>query len=114
MDKGFYKSFGIASKVEYDAVDLMDLILSRYNDMYYIDKLEIDWAISLFDKAISKRRDEELWDVYLAKFPNMTEKNYISFNDYKKKMYGTEMEEELDIVETVDQTFNRFKSKVKK
>jgi hypothetical protein len=112
LGKGFYQSFGIAWKVDYDPNELLDLILTRYNDMSYIESLDVDWAFDLFNKAISKRNEDELWDIYLINLSKMEkQEDYYSFEEYKKKLSEPK---QVDIVETVEETFKRFKSKVKK
>lgn len=112
MDKGFYKSFGVAQKVDYDPDELLDLILSRYKDMSYIEELDIDWAFDLFNKAISKRNEDDLWDLYLINVYKMDKiEDYYSFEDYKKRLIDPK---QVDEPETVEDTFNRLKAKVKK
>lgn len=106
MDEGFYKGFTVASKINFDAEELMDLLFSRYSDMAYIMTLDIDWILDLIDKAIVKREEERLWDIYLVQFPQMTKENYVSFVDYKKKL---EEPEQIDQTETMEEMYDRFK-----
>lgn len=48
-------------------------------DMYFKDGIE------MIRKGFEKRTKKEYWDMWLTAYPNMTEKTYISFDDFFSK-----------------------------
>jgi len=43
--------------------------------------MEISDFISQFLRLREKELEQQVWEVWLAKLPNMTERNYISYDD---------------------------------
>jgi len=54
--------------------------------MDYVAKAPVDIGIMLIKKAIDGEWDEKVWQMWLSVFPYMTEKNYISYYDYREKL----------------------------
>ena len=48
--------------------------------------MQIKQGIDLIYKAYEQERDLKLWQMWLTLFPNMTEKDFISFSEYKNKV----------------------------
>ncbi|WP_205160363.1 hypothetical protein [Litchfieldia alkalitelluris] len=78
--------------------------------------LDIEWIFDQLNKAVFKAEEGKLWELYKINFSKMnSEKDYYSFEDYKKKLNLIEGKEELEKFEskeTVEETFNKLKSKV--
>lgn len=65
----------------------MDLLLSRYaGGIEFILDMSFDDAINLIWKAFEKRRDDELFQIWLTYLPNMDKDTYMSFEQYKEQV----------------------------
>ena len=42
-------------------------------------------GVKQINKAIEEEKDSRLWEVWLTLYPNMTEDNFISFEEFKGK-----------------------------
>lgn len=62
------------------------MLFSRYNNCDFILNLDFDEGYEIITKAFDKREEEKVWQMWLVLFPNMTEKTFISFNDYYDKL----------------------------
>jgi hypothetical protein len=51
--------------------------------------LDINHGISLINKAVEERDKEKVWQQWLVLYPNMSEENFISFDDYYNSMKVT-------------------------
>jgi hypothetical protein len=40
----------------------------------------------MYEKAIEKREDQKLWEIWLAKLQRMDKNNYQSFEQFKRKI----------------------------
>jgi hypothetical protein len=40
----------------------------------------------MYVKALEKREDQKIWEIWLARIPNMDAKNHISFEQFKRKI----------------------------
>ncbi|WP_416149507.1 hypothetical protein ACM26V_00460 [Salipaludibacillus sp. HK11] len=73
-------------------------------------KLPIVNITKLLIKASEKKLEEIVWERWLVDYQNMDDKTFVSFNNYLKKMKAPQ---EQSTPETVAETFNKLKSKVK-
>lgn len=48
-------------------------------------KMPFKRFIQLIDKVLKKESEERIWQMWLARYPNMTENTYISFEDFRNK-----------------------------
>lgn len=39
----------------------------------------------MYLQSIDREQDEKLWEMWLARFPNMSKKDFISFDDFKRR-----------------------------
>lgn len=54
--------------------------------MSFIMSLPANTGIDIYIKAVEKNTERQVWEQWLAAYPNMTKETFISFNDYFKKM----------------------------
>lgn len=47
--------------------------------------LPYQMGVKQINKAIEEEKDAHLWEVWLTLYPNMTEDNFISFEEFKGK-----------------------------
>jgi hypothetical protein len=66
----------------------------------------------LLRNAHDKEDKKSAWDMWLVTYHNMTEETFVSFEDFYKKLKTPQIIFEKK--ESVQDTFNRFKNKVKK
>ena len=62
-------------------------------------------AIQLINKAYEKEFENKAFNMWLTLYPNMDKKNFISFDDYKRKITTTTIERNsniTDILKDVD------------
>ena len=47
----------------------------------------MEWkdGLELINKALEKEEEQKDWEVWISIYPDMTEKNFISFRDYRIK-----------------------------
>jgi len=73
------------------------LLLTKYSNIQYILDLPFLYGVKFIRKAIKEHREKKMWEMWLSLYPHMTEKTYISFEDYKgqfepkKEQTGDEM-----------------------
>lgn len=68
-------------------IDVEELLLSRYSNIEYILGLDFEEGNEIIEKAKEKEIDRMLWDRWLVDYRNMrTDKEFLSFNDYKNKL----------------------------
>ena len=48
----------------------------------------MDWqrTLDLINKAYEKQFEDKAWSMWLTLYPNMDKKNFVSFDEYKKKL----------------------------
>jgi hypothetical protein len=66
----------------------------------------------LLRNAHDKEDKKSAWDMWLVTYQNMTEETFVSFEDFYKKLKTPQVI--FKQKESVQDTFNRFKNKVKK
>jgi len=47
--------------------------------------LEMVEFLKLIRKALEKREEERLWDMWVSVYPNMDKKNFITFSEFYEK-----------------------------
>ncbi|TCJ05042.1 hypothetical protein [Cytobacillus praedii] len=60
--------------------------------MEYIFHLEAEEGIALISKAFEKHQEDKAFQLYLSKYPYMTEKTYIPFHEFYNPQKQTEYE----------------------
>lgn len=76
--------FKISSSI--DLIEIEELLLSRYSKIDYILKLHFLEGYEIILKAYDKEIEDRIWDRWLIDYKNMTEDNFINFEDYKSKL----------------------------
>lgn len=72
--------------VRLDLIEIEELLLSRYSNIDYILKLHFLEGYEIILKAYDKEIEDRIWDRWLIDYKNMTEDNFINFEDYKSKL----------------------------
>lgn len=67
----------------------MDLLLSRYNNIYYVMDMDLEDGIEIINTAYKKQAEEMLWQRWLVDYSNMDKDHFISFVDYKNEVFKT-------------------------
>ena len=50
--------------------------------MNYVMELDFDSGLQLLAKAKEHHREKRAWDIYCAKYPSFTDKNFIPFDKF--------------------------------
>ncbi|WP_209121507.1 hypothetical protein [Alkalihalobacillus sp. BA299] len=74
--------------------------------------LPIKHITRLLDKAFDKKEENKAWDMWLVKYEYMNKDNFVPFSEFLKQTRQPQVS--VTTNETVEETFNRFKSKIKK
>lgn len=99
MEGFFFKSCSVSEVVE-------EMLLRRYSNIDYIFAKDFEDGFSLIEVALDKEIEEKLWQQWLCIYPNMSEDNFISFNDFlreskKPKVSPKNTKEILEEVENI-------------
>jgi hypothetical protein len=94
-------------------------------DVYYtlsdhwqnIKNLPITFGVKMYVHAKNKKRDRDIWDMWLVQFANMSKDNYKSFEEYKKsilvdKTQYTQEKTNEEICEEFDSIVAAYKRQV--
>lgn len=73
---------------EIDETELIDLLLHRYGNLEYIMQLDINTALHVIEKAKEKEKENRYFLQWVVQLPNMTQENYMSFEEYVDKVTG--------------------------
>ncbi|MDQ0340273.1 hypothetical protein J2S00_003078 [Caldalkalibacillus uzonensis] len=67
-------------------------------------------------KAFKKREEQKVWEMWVARYPYMDKKNFISFNDFLKKFEApVHMQTSLQSPDkSVQERYKKMKMKIKK
>lgn len=71
-----------------DLVEVEELLLSRYSNLDYILNLGFYEGYEIILKAYSKESENRAWERWLVDYRNMTKDNFISFEEYKEKLFA--------------------------
>lgn len=74
----------------FDEIEIKELLLKRYSNIDYILKMEVSDFIRFIELARDKEKEDEIRAQWIAHLPYMSMKQlkYMSFNDYKDKVTG--------------------------
>jgi hypothetical protein len=61
---------------------MYDTLLHRYSDMSFIMSLSVEEGIALYEKAIEKTIEHQVWERWLVDYSKMTKETFKSFKDY--------------------------------
>lgn len=78
---------------EIDPEEIIDLLLHRYGNLEYIMHLDIGSALRIIDKAKEKEKENRYFLQWAIQLPNMTEENYLSFDDYVDRVTGRNIDQ---------------------
>jgi len=81
--------FSESSKID-KIVEVEELLLKRYSNIDYILNLDYKSGIEFIKNAYKKESEEMLYKQWLVDYKRMTKDNFISFKDYKDKVFKTE------------------------
>lgn len=56
----------------------------------YVLKLSVNQTTKLLIKAVEKQSEEKAWQLYLSKYPYMSEENYVPFEKFYNPQRGKE------------------------
>jgi hypothetical protein len=65
---------------------MYDTLLQRYSDMSFIMSLSAEEGIALYQKAIDKTLEHQVWERWLVDYAKMTKETFKSFGDYLKEI----------------------------
>lgn len=104
MESFFYE----ACKIDKGAAE--ELILRRYSDINYILRMPADEFISFYKLAKEKEREERIFLQWALQLPLMTKDTFTSFEDYKDKVTGKNIdtrstEEMLNDIDEIERQF---------
>lgn len=71
-----------------DLVEVEELLLSRYSNLDYILKLGFYEGYEIILKAYKKESESRAWERWLVDYRSMTKDNFISFEEYKEKLFA--------------------------
>ncbi|WP_027964732.1 hypothetical protein [Halalkalibacillus halophilus] len=83
--------------------------MHSFYDFSYVRTLSPANLNRLLHNAFAKKEERIAWEVWIARFPNMTEENYISFDDFKADAQQQKEVTSEHTGETVKDLYNRFK-----
>lgn len=69
-----------------DVIVVEELLLRKYNNIDYILTMEVENGVAFIKKAFEKEDEDKMWARYLVDYRNMTEDNFMTFNQYKKML----------------------------
>jgi hypothetical protein len=61
---------------------MYDTLLHRYSDMSFIMSLSAEEGIALYEKAMQKTIEHQVWERWLVDYSKMTKETFKSFKDY--------------------------------
>ncbi len=70
--------------------------------MNFYMELDFEDGVEIIKEALEQRRKQEHWDIYLSKYPNMTEKTFIPFDKFYKRHDVATMSTESVVNKKVD------------
>lgn len=71
----------------FDEIECMDTLLSRYSNIEYIMNMDFSDGIKLISKANIKIIEDRLFQRWNMEHIFMSENDFISFEDYKNKIF---------------------------
>lgn len=83
------------------------MLLHSYYDFKFVMNQPIKIISRLLLKAVEKRDKKEMWEIWLAKYPDMTKDNFIDFNTFWNRRFQ-KVSEPGNHGESVEDTFKRL------
>lgn len=90
--------------------DSLHYLHSDYSFSYVLS-LPIKNVVKLLTKSLERHQEEKAWQMYLTKYPQMDEENYIPFREFYKPQQKTEVKSSEEILEEVKGTLDTFKGR---
>lgn len=86
------------------------MLLTRYGDIEPVLRLPVIDGLDQCDLAREKAVEKKHWDMWLSKFPYMTKKNFMTFEQFYKKPVKTQASRKSahEILENVQKIKMKF------
>lgn len=92
---------------------MYDTLLHRYSDMSFIMSLSAEEGIALYEKAIEKTIEHQVWERWLVDYSKMTKETFKSFKDYLsdvlKPPQSIDNRSDEEIINDADNILKSFK-----
>lgn len=105
MESFFYEACKL------DSIKATELLTRRYNSIDYIMHMPVNEFCEFFKLAKDKEREERIFEMWAQQMPFMSKDNFISFEDYKAKVTGKNIDTRAtsEILEDIDEIENKLK-----
>lgn len=105
MGRFFYKC------LEIDAERDLSFIVKTYG--FQVLDLDFETGMAILNEGYKMYRDERLWQLYCIVFPNMSNENFMTFEDFKKNITGgpARSTSKVKVLEKVEGILNSIKWK---
>ncbi|WP_054028135.1 hypothetical protein [Bacillus sp. FJAT-28004] len=60
------------------------MLLKRYGQIDYVLQMDVEAGIEQINKVYEMESKQQSWEMYLTRYANMTQENYVSFDDFYK------------------------------
>lgn len=86
------------------------MLLRRYNDIKYILNMGVFEFLQFYNLAKEKERDDRIFTQWAAQLPFMSKDGYVSFEDYKARVTGKNIDRRstAEILAEVDEIERKF------
>lgn len=82
MESFFYEACKL------DEIVIIEMLLRRYHEIDYILKMPLAQFVEFYKIAREKEKEERIFAQWTQQMPFMSRDNYISFEDYKDRLTG--------------------------
>lgn len=86
MERFFYEACRVSE------IEVKEMLLRRYHDINYILRMPFKEFIEFLNLAKEKERESRIFFQWVAQLPFMSSENYLSFEDYKAKLTGANID----------------------
>lgn len=62
------------------------MLLTRYSNIEFILNTPFEIGFNHIKKAWDQERDKKIWQMWLTLYPNMSQDNFISYEDFKDSL----------------------------
>lgn len=63
------------------------MLLSRYGNIDYVNKLSWEDGIGLINKAFEKQDEQRDWEMWVSIYPQMDKKSFVPFGKFRSKKH---------------------------
>jgi hypothetical protein len=63
-------------------VDILDLLMVRYGNLDYFNKLPLKMGLKLIRKCQFEQEKTKSWDMWIATYPYMSKENFVPFSKF--------------------------------